>query len=69
MDACAGNVTDVCKIGQELLMSVRNFSQCFTKWRQVYVAEYIFSEDAVTTESGNEFQMCITLIEKKFERK
>ena len=28
MDACAGNVTDVCKIGQELLMSVRNFSQC-----------------------------------------
>ena len=29
----------------------------------------IFSEDAVTTESGNEFQMCITLIEKKFERK
>ena len=27
MDACAGNVTDVCKIGQELLMSVRNFSQ------------------------------------------
>ena len=25
MDACAGNVTDVCKIGQELLMSVRNF--------------------------------------------
>ena len=30
MDACAGNVTDVCKIGQELLMSVRNFSQCTT---------------------------------------
>ena len=29
----------------------------------------MFSEDAVTTESGNEFQMCITLIEKKFERK
>ena len=29
----------------------------------------IFSEDDVTTESGNEFQMCITLIEKKFERK
>ena len=28
MDACAGNVTDVCKIGQELLLSVRNFSQC-----------------------------------------
>ena len=28
MDACAGNVTDVCKIGQELVMSVRNFSQC-----------------------------------------
>ena len=28
MDACAGNVTDVCNIGQELLMSVRNFSQC-----------------------------------------
>ena len=27
MDACSGNVTDVCKIGQELLMSVRNFSQ------------------------------------------
>ena len=24
MDACAGNVTDVCKLGQELLMSVRN---------------------------------------------
>ena len=28
MDACAGNVTDVCKMGQELLTSVRNFSQC-----------------------------------------
>ena len=27
MDACAGNVTDVCKIGQELLMSVRNLSE------------------------------------------
>ena len=37
MDACAGNVTDVCKIGQELLMSVRYFSQCQSisiKWEK-----------------------------------
>ena len=33
MDAYAGNVTDVCKIGQELLMSVRNFSQCIGEER------------------------------------
>ena len=32
MDACAGNVTDVYKIGQELLMSVRNF---IAAWRYV----------------------------------
>ena len=39
-----------------------------TKWRQVYVDEFR-PKYAVTTASGNEFQMCITLIEKKFERK
>ena len=37
MDECAGNVTDVCKIGQEL--SVRNFSQWVDAVKQFPVAD------------------------------
>ena len=36
MDACAGNVTDVCKIGQEL--SVRNFSRWVDAVKQFQVS-------------------------------
>ena len=65
MDACAGNVTDVCKIGQELLMSVRNFSQCVCFGKGNDLTDEISTADQGTDDNierhlSDDLQHCYT---------
>ena len=65
MDACAGNVMDVCKIGQELLMSVRNFSQWCDKSHPGYLQINTIINSTHIQDSTNDNTKCTGVLISK----